>query len=353
MRPSWRAWTSWPLTRRAAYANIVVPLQMLAYAEALDAAGRPPAWTRRRWTRPASVPTGGPGTRAGARRAAAGGGAARARPGLRSAADRPARSSTRVTWQPARLLLDGFLERFGHLSDSGNDFSVPPWREDPARVVTMALGACDVAEPAAAGNSLTLADVERQTPAPWRAAPAPALASGRRVPRLPRSRSSSTYTRGYGLFRGTFLAIGAGSCARGVLATAEDVFYLELPEVRAWLIEDAPDAGAARALVDERRAAIRRRPSSSCPTSSTATPSCRATATKWCARRSPGHPTSRGSARGPARIVKGTPGLRPRANGDVLVIPFSDVAWTPLFARAAGSRRGGRGHALALLDRRP
>ena len=49
-----------------------------------------------------------------------------------------------------------------------------------------------------------------------------------------------------------------------------------------------------------------------------------------------GHPTSRGSARGPARIVKGSADFGRVQPGDILVIPFSDVGWTPLFTRAAG-----------------
>ncbi len=48
-----------------------------------------------------------------------------------------------------------------------------------------------------------------------------------------------------------------------------------------------------------------------------------------------GNPTSRGSARGPARIVRGAADFERVSSGDVIVIPYSDVAWTPLFARAA------------------
>ena len=48
-----------------------------------------------------------------------------------------------------------------------------------------------------------------------------------------------------------------------------------------------------------------------------------------------GNPTSRGSARGPARIVRGAEDFERVSSGDVIVIPYSDVAWTPLFARAA------------------
>jgi pyruvate,water dikinase len=45
--------------------------------------------------------------------------------------------------------------------------------------------------------------------------------------------------------------------------------------------------------------------------------------------------TSRGSARGTARIVRGPSDFERVGAGDVVVIPFSDVGWTPLFARAS------------------
>ena len=47
-----------------------------------------------------------------------------------------------------------------------------------------------------------------------------------------------------------------------------------------------------------------------------------------------GTPTARGHHRGVARIVRGIEDLDKVSPGDVLVIPFSDVGWTPLFARA-------------------
>ncbi len=47
-----------------------------------------------------------------------------------------------------------------------------------------------------------------------------------------------------------------------------------------------------------------------------------------------GTPTARGHHRGAARIVRGIDDLDKVSAGDVLVIPFSDVGWTPLFAQA-------------------
>ncbi|MBP1704116.1 MAG: phosphoenolpyruvate synthase/pyruvate phosphate dikinase, partial [Chloroflexi bacterium] len=47
-----------------------------------------------------------------------------------------------------------------------------------------------------------------------------------------------------------------------------------------------------------------------------------------------GTPTSRGYYTGKVKVVRGVSDFPKLAQGDVLVIPYSDVGWTPLFAKA-------------------
>jgi pyruvate,water dikinase len=47
-----------------------------------------------------------------------------------------------------------------------------------------------------------------------------------------------------------------------------------------------------------------------------------------------GIPTSRGHHRGTVRVIRDTSEFGRVQPGDVIAIPYSDVAWTPLFARA-------------------
>ena len=47
-----------------------------------------------------------------------------------------------------------------------------------------------------------------------------------------------------------------------------------------------------------------------------------------------GIPTSLGTYSGPARVILGINDFEKLNDGDVLIIPFSDVGWTPLFAKA-------------------
>ena len=47
-----------------------------------------------------------------------------------------------------------------------------------------------------------------------------------------------------------------------------------------------------------------------------------------------GVPTSRGTYSGPVTVVQGIQDFGKVDQGDVLVIPYSDVGWAPLFTRA-------------------
>ena len=56
-----------------------------------------------------------------------------------------------------------------------------------------------------------------------------------------------------------------------------------------------------------------------------------------------GIPTSLGTYSGPARIINGIDDFEKMQDGDVMIIPFSDVGWIPLFAKAGAvvSESGG------------
>jgi pyruvate,water dikinase len=321
------------LTQRAAYANIVVPLLMLAYGRGLERrvvqAGLDPAAIdpaadradREAWDpQPeldklhvllSALPT-------------------EARAALDAA---PAEAlQEREDAAAFGAALDVFLDRFGHLSDSGNDFSVAPWREDRARVVRMIASRVDAAD--RNGSSVSLEEVAART-SPWRRPYLRLLWRRAGAFRVYREAISSTYTWGYGLFRETFLECGVRLVRRDLLEAPDDVFYLELEELRAWASGHPPTRASARELIDERRRSVEAALEMIVPDvvyGDTFVP------------RSPdevvrdvltGNPTSRGSVRGPARIVRGAADFDRVSRGDVIVIPYSDVAWTPLFARAS------------------
>jgi phosphohistidine swiveling domain-containing protein len=329
------------LARRAAYANIIVPLVQLMYERTLrlelQAAGVDPAAVDPALARP---------DRAGWQPNAA---LDRLRDSVAAlpqtaradlAARRTAALAEHTDLRPFRDELDTFLARFGHLSETANDFSRPSWREDPDAVVDLVLS-----HPSR-GSAEARIDID-------------ALAA--RVPRLRRPavrllwrRSGAfrvyreavgdTWARCYSLFRETFLALGARLVGRGILGRPDDVFYLALDEIRALatgrtIADDRPanlPGGDARAIVARRRVEVAEAADLLVPDVVYGDAFVPLRRDRQPRRTLEGIPTSRGVVRGPARVVLGAADFGRVLPGDVIVIPFSDVAWMPLFARAAG-----------------
>jgi pyruvate,water dikinase len=229
------------------------------------------------------------------------------------------------TW----ALQDGiaqFLARFGHLSDSSSDFSQEPWRENPDLVLKMIL---DYVPPArGASDRVRLADL--QIPSLQR--PFFMLIYNRaRDFRLYREAISSLYTYGYGLFRDLFLALGNHFLQRGLLVQADDIFYLHIHEVRELVSADQPGYDP-REMVSRRKDEIDRMRDLVPPETIFGDEAPTLDPSQGIALK--GTPTSRGAYTGPARVLKGIQDMVRVQPGDVLVIPYSDVGWTPLFARA-------------------
>ncbi len=228
---------------------------------------------------------------------------------------------------PIRERFDAFLDQFGHLSTSGNDFSVAPWRETPDAVIAMAL---DHVEVHGATDRIPWPEVESKLNAVQR----PLLTRLRdRTQQFIEHREnvSSTYTYGYGLFRRYFLEVGRRLVDRGLLAADEDVMYLYLDELRAALLGTPGDPPGE--LVAARRNEMESLADVELPEIIYGDDFVPAQNSTGSATRR-GIPTSRGHHRGTLRVVQDTGDFAKVAPGDVIAIPFSDVGWTPLFARA-------------------
>jgi pyruvate,water dikinase len=229
--------------------------------------------------------------------------------------------------------MERLLQFFGHLSDSGNDFSAVPWREMPDQILKLVIdfaprsGGEDRFEGKVAFNTLRLPWARR-----WFLS---GLYARVRAFHLHREHISYVYTLGYGLFRVHFLAIAHLLVRQGVLNEPEDIFYLTIEEVRAAV--DSPPAEQFKTLRDgvaQRKLEMENARCIICPPvifGDTPPPP-----EPKDARVLKGTPTSRGYCTGPVRVVTGLQDFNKVLPGDVLVIPFSDVGWTPLFARASG-----------------
>jgi len=137
--------------------------------------------------------------------------------------------------------VSAFLDRFGHLSDSGNDFSVTPWREQPDIVWTMIENqrVSDSPTRKIGPDEVKLSGVTKLF---YRRA---------RQFRLYREMIGSLYTYGYGLFRPYFRELGQRLVQRGLIDQADDVFYLSFAEIRG--------AASTDRVVDDLRSKIAQR----------------------------------------------------------------------------------------------
>jgi pyruvate,water dikinase len=235
--------------------------------------------------------------------------------------DEPTRA--RVLEGELELLPDGaaFMERFGHLSDSGNDFSHVPWRENPSQLAPLLEGTHGGSAEATAGPQLSghLGRAERLL-----------LKRTSRF-RLERERVSYTYTRAYGRFRPMALEMARRLVAQDRLDAAEDVFYLTRTEMETGLTgETTVDL---RAVVAERRAEIERVASVEMPEIIFGDEFEPAPAVE-AEQQLRGVPSSRGVRRATARVLNGLGDAGKVEQGDVLIIPYSDAGWTPMLARA-------------------
>jgi phosphoenolpyruvate synthase/pyruvate phosphate dikinase len=226
--------------------------------------------------------------------------------------------------EPLHRSASRFLQNFGHLSDSGNDFSAIPWREQPEVILRMA---SEYDPRSKQGNGrIQFQDIKK------RGVMLRFFYGRTRRFRLYRDEVSHYFTYAYGIFRLYFHALAQHLIQRDLIEDWQDIFYLTWEEVRQ-LVRDGDDPSAPF----QQRAAVRKAEMESSrmaelPTviyGDKAPPNIRTSSEQL-----KGTPTSPGYYSGCVRIISGIQDFHKLQAGDVLVIPFSDVGWTPLFARA-------------------
>lgn len=238
--------------------------------------------------------------------------------------------------------MDGFLERYGFLSSDGTDLSSPSWREQPS-VVWATVGRL-----AATPRKEPPRDVVAGRLAAQQRALSPLGPARRAVLRRVwqsterhldlRERLGLRLAESAHRLRGLFLALGFQLVAEDVLKHPEEVFLLYWDEVRA-LCEGSLDVGEARELVGRRFDELesdaawdvedtfcglegaRDRPQPQGPA-----PGCLS-----------GIGSSPGSASGRACVLRDPTAAPTELHRElILVVPFTDVGWTPLLSLVGG-----------------
>jgi len=231
--------------------------------------------------------------------------------------------------------VDAFLDRYGFLSPNGTDFTARPWVESP-KLIWQAIGRyaarppLGVAGDAEAGREAAQRRVRSQLRGLRRVAFDRLLAATIVYVDL-RERTSLLMSEDSYQMRRLFLALGERLVARRELDRPTEVFYLYYPEVEQ-LVHGELDGDGARRLVAARVAEMEADAGVEVPETVCGDP--------VTTRRGPpsdqeylvGISGSSGVARGYARIIH-DPAEAPAelTAEDILIVPFTDVGWTPLF----------------------
>ncbi|MFL6097015.1 MAG: PEP/pyruvate-binding domain-containing protein [Blastococcus sp.] len=248
-----------------------------------------------------------------------------------------------------------FLAEYGHRETTTLLLmSAPTWIDAPATVLALVsvLAAGPPrpsARPAAAEDRLVHHPLVRRT---GTAEAARRVVDAARAGIAFREDSHFYATAVLPVLRRAALEAGRRLASVGALATPEDVFHLRLEELEhcpAPVRLTPDDAGRLRALVRARSA--RRAELAGVPMISRATlfppsdPGADALVR--------GVAASGGRATGPVRVVAGPSAFGTLREGEVLVCPYTNPAWTPLFRRAVAVvvDSGGAGSHAAIVAR--
>jgi pyruvate,water dikinase len=226
-----------------------------------------------------------------------------------------------------RESVKAFMHQFGHLSESGNDFSKTPWRETGDLVLQMII---DYKSPVQSSKRLA-----------WENLALNAIRRFQMRPVYQRARQfcyyreaiSSQYTFGFGLFRTTFLALGECFTMRGLLPEPEDIFYLYLDEIRNF-VASGESAEPKNHFIQHRKEEMQACEGVTLPEVIYGDEAPPLEISEGNGKTLSGIPSARGYYQGAANVILKVNAFNKMRQGDVLVIPYSDVAWTPLFAKA-------------------
>ena len=232
-----------------------------------------------------------------------------------------------------------FLADYGH-RETGSPVLVsqPTWSAAPEAVIGILKGMARVPPADRGGGPLweTARDQVLTHPvfrfAPLRTAFVGLLHQARRFPEI-REDTHFSMTMPMPALSRTILEMGRRLTDGGALERAEDVFHLRLDELRrldgSWPL---PSALAAEARETARRRAARRASLADTPLMELPAASVVPNTTGALVAGMPGSP---GIAAGPVRVVRDTSAFGTLQPGEVLVAPYTNPSWTPLFTRAA------------------
>ncbi len=228
-----------------------------------------------------------------------------------------------------------FLKRFGHVSDSGNDFSYPPWRETPSLILKLVTNHEKRIVPPTHQDVDTLKDISF-----FKKKLLKIILKKLQRSRITKEKVSYLYTYTYGMLRDLFLAMGFLFKQKDFIETSEDIFFMNYDEIKE-TVRTGIFSALTNKEVFKRKQEISQYKNMELPN------------TIYGDQEPPvgllrkgsfdGVATSRGYYCGRVKVIKGISEYNKIAQGDILVIPYSDIGLAPLFSKAGAiiSESGG------------
>ncbi|HEY9290456.1 MAG TPA: PEP/pyruvate-binding domain-containing protein [Microlunatus sp.] len=253
---------------------------------------------------------------------------------------------------------DDFLQQYGaRETDSPLVVSSPTWVDAPGRVLELIMMLART-EGTAAGSTVDKQAVARRATSrllrhPWLRRPSvrgrvlrwiDAAQSGVGV----REDTHYELLRSLPLLRRALIEIGRRLADAGVIGDAADVWHLRWDEIESLTPPDqlsGPEAARIRTVIQKRSAVREALGSTPLVKIKTTEPGGDALLT--------GTPASSGRAGGTVRIIRDSNDFGSLRSGEVLVCPYTNPSWTPLFQRASAVvvDTGGPGSHAAIVAR--
>ena len=248
-------------------------------------------------------------------------------------------------WKAFAQEFEAFIGEHGFRGQREVDPSAADWAEEPAFAISAIKAYVDapeeknphrLEEQAARTREAIEAQIAPAMPRSMRAEYRELLAGAQKFTRM-RESTKGNWVRFTRTLRPPLRELGRRFAARGLIVEPDDLFWLVEDEVAA-AVRGELDPGTARDAVARRKAEAARLEETELPevftVPVTPTPKVAPTASGNVLQ---GMPVSAGQASGPARVVLSAEAameaeLEP---GEVLVAPFTDAPWTPLFVPAA------------------
>jgi pyruvate,water dikinase len=207
--------------------------------------------------------------------------------------------------------VNSFIEKFGLLSDSGNDFSKQQWQENRKMIIEMVK------------SQETIEDKEVNIPNDKNLKKR--LKKSKEI-HLLKEKISFLYTNLYQIFRPLFLRLSEIFINENLLDEKEDIFYIKYEKLKkesmtlpGTIVGDkVPDH-----FITQDKSSLK------------------------------GIPVSNGYYSGKVSIIKGINDFSKVKKGDIIVIPYSDISWNPIFYKAGAiiSESGGMLSHSAIIAR--